>query len=106
MIVIISFQSGFYLPDRRCALSFTCLTFHSHSPKRLVRFIFHFTMRKQGSIRLTGLPRGQAKWQSRDLNCRCDSNIHFCKQELLNPVTQDCSTELTGGTFCIILFLT
>ena len=42
--------SGFYLPDRHCARRFPhILTVHSHnSPKRLVRFSFHFTNEKTG----------------------------------------------------------
>lgn len=78
--------SGFYLPGRHCAKCFPrIITFHSHySPKRLDMILFSFYKREnRGSVRLTTLPSVPGLVAELGLKFRCDSSIHFCKQELL-----------------------
>ena len=95
---------GFYLPDRHCARCFPhILTFHSHnSPTRLDMILFSFhKWENRGLIRLTGLPRGPGLVAKLGLEFRCDSNIHFCKQELLQPLWPRTARPSSHGT-CIL----
>ena len=96
--------SGFYLPDRHCARRFPhILTFHSHnSPKRLDMILFSFhKWENRGSIRLTDLPRGPGLVAKLGLEFRRDSNIHFCKQELVQALWLRTARPSSHGTYTL-----